>query len=100
MEFMTQSVKPFFLYMAYHQTHHPQFARHRGWSPRGRFGDALGEMDESIGQLIRHIQTLGIANETLVWVTSDNGQVTLNENKAAAGQLTFYLLLKAQLGSS
>ena len=40
---------------------------------RVRFGDALAEMDDSIGQILDSISNLGIANNTLIFFTSDNG---------------------------
>ena len=69
--------KPFFLYMAYHQTHHPQFASSElsENSDRGRFGMALQEMDQSFGQMSETVQNLGIENNTIVIFTSDNGFV-------------------------
>ena len=40
---------------------------------RGRFGDALAEMDDSIGQILTSVEDLGISKNTLVFFTSDNG---------------------------
>ena len=77
-QFMEKSVledkAPFFLYLAYHQTHHPQFANSSAkHHSRGHFGAALSEMDESVGQLLSKINQLGIRNNTMVIFTSDNG---------------------------
>ena len=77
--FITESVtnqNPFFLYMAYPQTHFPQFAS--VWNPdssRGRFGMALQEMDGSFGEITKTIKNLGIDNNTIIVFTSDNGLV-------------------------
>ena len=67
--------KPFFLYLAYHQTHHPQFSSNEydAKFTRGRFGMALSEMDHSFGKVMKAIKTLGIDNNTIVIFTSDNG---------------------------
>ena len=67
--------QPFFLYMAYHQTHHPQFANEPFYrsSDRGPFGDALNEMDHSVGQIMNTLRQNGLVNNTLVLFTSDNG---------------------------
>ncbi len=40
---------------------------------RGPFGDALEEMDDSIGELMDFIGKSGIMENTLVIFTSDNG---------------------------
>ena len=47
---------------------------YRNASYRGGFGDALEEMDSSIGKLMDHIKTSGIENNTMIIFTSDNGQ--------------------------
>ncbi len=67
--------QPFFLYMAYGHTHHPQFAgaNFRNTTLRGEFGDALAEMDHSIGAIISSVHQLGIENNTFIFFTSDNG---------------------------
>ncbi|KFP06894.1 ARSA Arylsulfatase, partial [Oreotrochilus melanogaster] len=56
-------------------THYPQFAsqQYTGHSRRGPFGDALLEFDGSVGQLLQALQDNGLANNTLVFFTSDNG---------------------------
>ena len=65
---------PFFLQMAYHQTHHPQFSQSSAnSSSRGHFGRGLSEMDKSIGTLLSKLDELGIRNNTLIIFTSDNG---------------------------
>ena len=47
--------------------------RYRNESIRGAFGDALAEMDASIGVLIGHLKETGQHNNTMVIFTSDNG---------------------------
>ena len=47
--------------------------RYRNESIRGAFGDALKEMDASIGVLIGHLKEIGQLNNTMVIFTSDNG---------------------------
>ena len=46
---------------------------YRNESIRGAFGDALKEMDASIGVLIDHLTEIGELNNTMVIFTSDNG---------------------------
>lgn len=67
--------QPFFLYYAYHHVHHPQFAgeRFRNATVRGTFGDALAELDWSIGEVLNQLDSSGIAENTFVFLTSDNG---------------------------
>eukprot|EP00095_Tigriopus_kingsejongensis_P009749 snap_masked-scaffold1177_size57108-processed-gene-0.3 protein:Tk09749 transcript:snap_masked-scaffold1177_size57108-processed-gene-0.3-mRNA-1 annotation:"arylsulfatase a-like" len=69
------NTQPFFLYVAYHQTHHPQFAgdKFRNNSLRGSFGDALMEMDHSIGQIIDALHQEKLMGNTYIFFTSDNG---------------------------
>jgi len=66
---------PFFLYMAYDEVHVPLFSspKFKNSSRRGKFGDNMREMDDSIGQIIAKIKQLGIDNNTFVFFTSDNG---------------------------
>lgn len=67
--------RPFFLYLAHNQPHLPNFAspEFRGRSPRGLYGDAVEEIDWSVGQLLGTLRELGLDRRTLVVFTSDNG---------------------------
>lgn len=69
--------KPFFLYLPYVMPHRPQFASENfvGKSANGVYGDAIEEMDWSVGQIINLIKDLNIEQNTLVIFTSDNGAV-------------------------
>jgi arylsulfatase A-like enzyme len=69
--------KPFFLYFAHHlpgsrkiPVVDPQF---QGKSSNGRYGDSVEEIDWSVGQIISELKRLGIDDQTLVVLTSDNG---------------------------
>ena len=42
-------------------------------SERGPFGDALEEMDDSIGKLIAYLDQAGIRDNTVIVFSSDNG---------------------------
>jgi arylsulfatase A len=77
-DFMVRQVtagRPFFLYLAYHHVHFPQFAgsAFRNTSRRGSFGDALSEVDHSVGRLTALLTELGVNEDTVVLLTSDNG---------------------------
>ncbi|XP_065912186.1 arylsulfatase A-like [Dysidea avara] len=72
---MAAKKKPFFLYMAFQHTHHPQFSSKMftNSSIRGTFGDSLNEMDWQVGKIFDAIHGAGIAKNTFVFFTSDNG---------------------------
>ncbi|XP_036951516.1 N-acetylgalactosamine-6-sulfatase [Acanthopagrus latus] len=67
--------RPFFLYWAADATHAPVYASKPflGKSQRGRYGDAVMELDDSIGRLLKVLRLLNIENNTFVFFTSDNG---------------------------
>jgi arylsulfatase A-like enzyme len=76
--FIEQSkAKPFFLYFATHDAHVPRFPhpRFRGKSGHGLRGDAIVELDWCVGQVMETLEKHGLANNTLVIFTSDNGGV-------------------------
>lgn len=66
---------PFFLYLptcAIHTPHLPD-ERFRGQSPVGAHGDFVMEFDWLVGEITTSLQRLGVAEQTLLIVTSDNG---------------------------
>ncbi len=67
--------KPFFIYLAHKDPHQPFFpsAAFAGRSSGGPYGDAVSEFDWSVGEVMRALRETGVADETLVIVTSDNG---------------------------
>ena len=71
----TAAAQPFFLYLAYTSAHIPLHASKAfsGKSPRGSFGDAVEEIDWSVGQILAALRNEGLAASTLVVFTSDNG---------------------------
>jgi len=68
---------PFFLFHSYHDIHVPRLPhpRFKGATKMGPRGDAIVQMDWMSGQLISELERLGIADNTLVIFTSDNGPV-------------------------
>ena len=73
----TSKDRPFFLYFATHDIHvprvpHPRFSGKSGMGPRG---DALLEFDWSVGEIAATLDRLGLAENTLLIITSDNGPV-------------------------
>lgn len=67
--------RPFFLYLAYAMPHLPVSAprRMRGRSRAGLYGDVIGTLDWSAGQIRRTLEELKLERDTLVVFTSDNG---------------------------
>ena len=67
--------QPFFLYLAHKDPHQPFFpsTAFAGRSSGGPYGDAVSEFDWSVGEVIAALHRGGVAENTLVVVTSDNG---------------------------
>jgi len=78
LEFITENKDtPFFLYLPQAMpgsTKEPFSSEaFRGKSKSGPWGDSVEELDWSAGQIMEKLEELGIANNTLVIFTSDNG---------------------------
>jgi arylsulfatase A-like enzyme len=77
-DFMDRSVKagkPFFLWHNSTRTHvwthlSPKWENKSGF---GLYADAMMELDWEVGEILKKIDGLGIANNTIVLFTSDNG---------------------------
>ncbi|MCM1482870.1 MAG: arylsulfatase [Muribaculaceae bacterium] len=69
--------EPFFMYFCTNDVHVPRFPheRFRGKNPMGVRGDAIAQFDWSVGRIMDTLDELGIADNTLVILTSDNGPV-------------------------
>jgi len=69
--------KPFFLYFATHDIHVPRVphARFVGKTTMGPRGDAIVELDWCVGQVLDKLEQLGLARNTIVMFSSDNGPV-------------------------
>jgi arylsulfatase A-like enzyme len=67
--------KPFFLYFAHTFPHVPLFAsaKFKGKSKRGLYGDAVEELDWSVGEVMKTLAELKLDENTLVFFSSDNG---------------------------
>ncbi len=89
-EWITQNrEKPFFLYFPTTNIHHPftpgpQF---KGSSQAGLYGDFIQEFDGMVGELVKCLEQNGLADNTLIIVTSDNGGMfnTGGQDAFAAG---------------
>jgi arylsulfatase A-like enzyme len=68
---------PFFLYFSTHDIHVPRLphARFAGKNPMGPRGDVILQLDWCVGELLAGLERNGLARDTLVIFTSDNGPV-------------------------
>ena len=67
--------KPFFLYVPHSMVHVPLYVseKFKGKSKRGLYGDVVMELDWSVGEIMKALKENGVAENTLVVFTSDNG---------------------------
>ncbi|MGI9522463.1 MAG: sulfatase-like hydrolase/transferase [Hyphomicrobiaceae bacterium] len=90
-EFISRNAKrnaPFFLYIGFTQFHppwvvHPDFAN---VSKAGLYSDIKHEVDHNVGQILDTIKAAGIANDTIVILSGDNGAGTLPQSGYATGE--------------
>ena len=82
--FLEQHVKrspdtPFFLLHSAQAVHLPSFPaeQFKGKTKAGPHGDFIFEMDHIVGELMATLERLGVADNTLVIFSSDNGPETL-----------------------
>ncbi len=76
--FMGEAVaarKPFLLYVAFSHLHTPIVydSSIYNTSRRGHYGNAVRELDNTVARLVGSLDTLKVANSTLVLFTGDNG---------------------------
>ncbi len=81
--------EPFFLYFATNDIHvprvpHPRFV---GQTTMGARGDAIAEVDWSIGQILDVLDKNGLTDNTIVILSSDNGPVVDDGYKDKAVEL-------------
>lgn len=81
--------EPLFLYFATHDIHvprvpHPRFTGASGLGPRG---DAIVQLDSCVGEVLASLDKLGLAEDTMVIFTSDNGPVVDDGYKDQAVEL-------------
>lgn len=69
--------EPFFMYLCTNDVHVPRYPheRFRGRSPLGLRGEAILQFDYTVRLLTDHLRRLGLADNTLLIITSDNGPV-------------------------
>jgi arylsulfatase A len=91
--------RPFFLYLGHAMPHLPFDAspNFKGNSQRGLYGDVVEELDDSTGQILDQLRTLGLAEKTLVLFTSDNGPERKTPGTAAPLRGTKHTVLEGGL---
>ena len=69
------AAQPFFVYLPHPMVHVPLYVspEFEGRSGAGLFGDAVAEVDWSVGEILRTLDELNLSENTLVIFTSDNG---------------------------
>jgi arylsulfatase len=90
----THHERPFFAYIAHNQPHLGLFASDafKGKSRRGLLGDVMAEIDDSVGRIVTALEETGVARNTLIIFSSDNGpwiryQNTANDPKYGEARL-------------
>lgn len=68
---------PFFLYLATNGIHVPRMPHERfqGTTKQGLRGDAIAELDDTMGQILAALDSLGLTENTIIIFSSDNGPV-------------------------
>lgn len=82
----TQSKKPFFLYLPLTSPHYPVVpaSDFKGTSGAGAYGDFVHQTDWTVGRVLDALERCGVAENTLVIFTSDNGSEITGEVKPGA----------------
>ena len=81
---------PFFVYLAHNLPHVPLFVSKdfKDQSLRGLYGDVVEEIDWGVGRILDTLRQEGVAENTLVVFTSDNGPwLTYRQHGGSAGLL-------------
>ena len=80
--------KPFYLYMAHYAVHTPIQADHRfhkkyvdaGLDPiESQYASMIESYDKSLGDITRHLRTVGIEDRTIILFMSDNGGLSAHQ---------------------
>ena len=68
--------QPFFVFLAYTQTHEPvdPHPDYYGKTGNGSFADVLAQTDDYVGEVLDTIDELGMKDDTIFIFTSDNGR--------------------------
>ena len=85
----TNKNTPFFLFKSYHDIHVPRLPndRFKDKSTMGVRGQAIAQMDWMTGRVIKEIEKLDLAEDTIIIFTSDNGPVLFDGYQDSAIEL-------------
>ncbi len=74
-QWIGEQKKPFFVYLPFFAPHVPILPskEFQGTSQAGIYGDFLQQLDHAVGIVLDYLQKNGLADNTLVILTSDNG---------------------------
>ncbi|MGJ8645080.1 MAG: sulfatase family protein [Luteolibacter sp.] len=77
--------KPFFIYIPYTSPHKPVIPRDDflGKSGAGAYGDFMMETDHHMGNVLKFLDENGLANNTMVILSSDNGPETTYKSRVS-----------------
>lgn len=93
--------KPFFAYIPYSLVHMPAMPNpaFEGRTGNGSWADALAEMDDNTGRILDALREAGVADNTLVIFTSDNGGEATSPWEGANGPWrgTYFTAMEASL---
>jgi arylsulfatase A-like enzyme len=83
----TNKDEPFFLYLPYNMPHMPVHTsgQFRGRSRGGLYGDVIETIDWSVGMILQVLEQEGLADQTLIIFTSDNGPWAQVPERMVAG---------------
>lgn len=82
--------KPFFLLVTHDMPHVPLAVsdKFKGKSTQGLYGDAMMEVDWSVGEIMKELKANGLDDNTIVMFTSDNGPwLTYGDHSGSAAAL-------------
>ncbi|HMN45494.1 MAG TPA: arylsulfatase [Povalibacter sp.] len=78
MQKQAQANKPFFVWMNFTRMHvfthvRPEYRGKAGLGMGHEYADGMWEMDQNVGKILKAVDDAGIANNTIVVFTTDNG---------------------------
>jgi len=84
--------RPFFLYFPLTAPHYPivPAPEFRGRSQAGEYGDFVAQVDDTVGRVVAALDRAGLATNTLVIFTSDNGPEVVEIDPGAYERIRLY----------
>lgn len=84
--------RPFFVYFPLTAPHYPVVPtpEFRGRSQAGEYGDFVAEVDAAVGQVLDALERTGLAANTIVIFTSDNGPEVVEIDPGAYARIRIY----------